>query len=67
MSWNKHIQKAMVDNDIKGALQLSELTGVSYERTLRLIKGSESVKLIDVVKTAEALGLEFKFVKKGEG
>ncbi len=66
MSINKQLQKRMLDLDIKGAKQLSELTGVGYHKTLRIIKGDGTVRLKDVVTIAESLGLEFKFIIKGE-
>lgn len=66
MSINTEIKKRMVDLDINGAMQLSELSGVGYHKTLRIIKGDGTVRLKDVVTTAESLGLEFKFVIKGE-
>ena len=66
MELHKHIQKAMIDKDIKGPKQLSELSGISYEKTLRLLKGNTSIKLKDAMDTARALGLELKFISTGE-
>ena len=66
MSINKQLQKRMLDLDVKGAKQLSELSGVSYAKTLRIIKGDGTVRIKDVVTIAESIGLEFKFIIKGE-
>lgn len=66
MSINIEIKKRMVEKDIKGPKQLSELTGVSYERCLRLLKGDSSVKLKDAVLVTEYLGASLKFVINGE-
>ena len=66
MKLGKQLQKAMIDNDIKGAKALAELTGLSYDVTLRLLKDEPSSKLKDVVLTAEALGFRLKFVSIGE-
>ncbi len=56
----------MVDQDIKGFKQLSERAGISYERTIRIMKDQPSAKMVDVVAIAECLGLKLKFVSKGE-
>ena len=66
MSINQEIKKRMIDKDIKGAKQLSEASGVSYERCLRLLRGDKSVKLKDAVEVAECLGASVKFVIEGE-
>ncbi len=66
MSINQEIKKRMIDKDIKGTKQLSELAGISYDRCLRLLKGDTSVKLKDAVTVAECLGADIKFVIKGE-
>jgi len=62
----KTFQKAMIDKGITGNPELSALSGVSYDITLRLMKGSRLVKLMDVVATADALDIELKFIGKGE-
>ena len=66
MSVGKELQKAMVDNGIKGAVQLSELTGLSYDVTIRLLRDEPSAKLKDAITTAKALGLKFTFTMTGE-
>jgi len=61
----KTFKKAMVDKGVSGNPELSELSGVSYDITLRLMKGSKLVKLSDVVATANALDIELKFIGRG--
>lgn len=66
MELSKIFGKTMVDQDIKGFKQLSERAGISYERTIRIMKDQPSAKMVDVVAIAECLGLKLKFVSKGE-
>ena len=58
--------KAMIDSNVKGVKQLSELAGISYERAIRIMKDEPSAKLVDVIAVADCLGLKLKFVAKGE-
>lgn len=60
------LKKAMIDCDVVGAKALSERAGISYEKTLRLLKGDTSVRLKDAVTVADCLGLKLAFVIKGE-
>ena len=60
------IKKAMIDCDVVGAKALSERAGISYEKTLRLLKGDTSVRLKDAVTVAECLGLKLTFAERGE-
>tara|TARA_B110000014_G_C19849929_1_gene440457 strand:+ start:183 stop:380 length:198 start_codon:yes stop_codon:yes gene_type:complete len=62
MQINKIFGKAMVEKEIKGYKQLSELSGVSYEKTIRIMKNAPSAKMVDVVSIATSLGLKLKFV-----
>jgi len=62
----KIFKKAMVDKGITGNPELALLSGVSYDITLRLMKGSKLIKLIDVESIATSLDLEIKFVTKGD-
>ena len=61
----KIFQKAMIDKDITGNPELAVLSGVSYDITLRLMKGSKLIKLTDVIAIAGALDIEVKFISKG--
>jgi len=62
----KIFKKAMVDKGITGNPELALLSGVSYDITLRLMKGSKLIKLIDVESIANSLDLEIKFITKGD-
>jgi len=64
MNLSTILKKAMIDHDIKGAKQLSELSGISYEKTLRILAGDTSVRLKDAVITADTLGYELRAVMK---
>ena len=65
MVLSKVFAKAMVDKEVKGVKQLSELAGISYEKTVRIMKDQSSAKLVDVVAVANCLDLELKFLVKG--
>ena len=66
MEVSKIFGKAMVDNEVKGFKQLSELAGISYERTIRIMKDEPSAKMVDVIAVADCLSLKLKFIVKGE-
>lgn len=59
-------KKAMIDKGITGNPELAVISGVSYDITLRLMKGSKLIKLMDVIAIATALDVEVKFISKGE-
>ncbi len=65
MNYGKELKKAMVDKDIGGAKALSDLSGVSYGITLRLLASDKSVRLKDLITTADSLDVEVKFISKG--
>ena len=56
MTLVKDIEKAMIDKDVKSALELHQLTGVSYYKCLRLLKGDGTVRLKDAATIADHLG-----------
>lgn len=62
MEYGKELQKAMVDNNIGGAKALSEVTGVSYGITLRLLASDKSVRLKDLITTMNALGVNIELI-----
>ena len=62
----KVLKKAMVDKNVSGYPELSALSGVSYDITLRLMKGAKNIKLSDVEATASALDVKIKFISLGE-
>ena len=50
----------MIDNDIKGAVAFSNETGLSKEKSFRLMKGDGSLRLNDVVRALDVLGYKLK-------
>lgn len=65
MNLGKELKKAMVDTGINGAKHLSEVSGISYGKTIRALNGDSSSRLIDVVQLASTLNMEIKFSAKG--
>ena len=61
MEYGKELKKAMIDNGIDGAKSLSDISGVSYNKTIRAINGDPSCRLTDVAKLAETLKLKLSF------
>lgn len=66
MNLEKVIRQAMLDNNIKGIMQLCERTGVSYTDVFKMLKNNGSVKLVKVIKVLDYLNVKIKFVSKGE-
>lgn len=62
----KIIQTGALNKDINGVMALTEKCDLSYERVSRVWSGSTNAKLADVAHVADVLGLEIKFVSKGE-
>lgn len=60
------IQKAAIDNDINGVMELVAKCDLSYERVSRVWEGALNAKLSDVIHVADVLGLKLKFISKGE-
>jgi len=63
MEYGKELKRAMVEQDITGAKALSELSGVSYGITLRLLASDKSVRLKDLMTTGDSLGVDFFKIK----
>ena len=61
MDFGKVLKTAMVANDINSAKQLSELSGISYNKVNRALNSDSSSRLVDVVKLAKTLNLKIKF------
>ena len=61
MDFGKVLKTAMVANDINSAKQLSELSGISYNKVNRALNSDNSSRLVDVVKLANTLNLKIKF------
>lgn len=66
MDIGKVVKKAMIDNDIKGAIELVNATGLSKEKCYRLMKGDKTLRLKDVVAALSALDVKIKFISLGE-
>lgn len=66
MKVSKLFKKAMIDKNIRGIKQLSEMAGISYDRCFRLMKDQPSTKMVDVIAVADVLGLKLKWVSKQE-
>lgn len=66
MNLEKVIRQAMLDNNIKGIMQLCERTGVSYTDVFKMLKNNGSVKLVKVIEVLDYLNVKIKFVNKGE-
>lgn len=58
----KIIQKQMIELGIDGNKELEDLSGVGYGVILRLMKGSESIKLKDLKSITNALNIQLKYV-----
>jgi DNA-binding phage protein len=67
MKLSKIFGKAMIDQDVKGIKQLAEIAGISYEKTIRIMKDQSSAKHVDILAVANCLGLKLKFVSHGDG
>lgn len=60
MDIDKIVKKAMIDLDLKGAVALANETGLSKEKCFRLLKGDGSLRLYDVIRALDVLGLKLK-------
>lgn len=63
MDFGKELKKAMIDNNIGGAKELSEIAGMSYNKVIRALNSDSSSRLVDVVKLAATVNLQIKFIK----
>ena len=66
MNLAKTIRQGMLDNDIKGTMQLCRLSGINYRDVSKMLKNDSSVKLARVVKVLSCLDIKIKFVINGE-
>jgi len=62
MEYGKELKKAMVEKDITGAKELSDVSGVSYGITLRLLASDKSVRLKDLISTMNVLGCNIELI-----
>ena len=56
---SRAIKKAMVDRDIKGARKLHEISGLSYNKVIRILKGDDSCRQCDIDFIASVVGIRF--------
>lgn len=66
MNFGKDLRKAMIDDGITGAKELSDLTGMSYNKTIRALNGDASSRISDVIMLASFLDLKLTLVKGGD-
>ena len=60
MNIDKIVKKAMIDEEISGAMGLAEATGLSKEKCYRLLSGDKTLRLVDVITALGAIGYELK-------
>jgi len=60
MNIDKIVKKAMIDEDIVGAMGLAHVTGLSKEKCYRLLSGDKTLRLTDVITALNAIGYELK-------
>ena len=60
MNLNKIVRQAMLDKDIKGKMELVELSGISYTDITKIMNGNGSVKLVKAVELLSFLGYQLK-------
>ena len=65
MDFGKELKKAMIDNGIDGAKQLSEAADMSYNKVIRALNSDSSSRLVDVVKLGRTLNLVLSFKSAG--
>ena len=60
------IRTAAKEKGYKGVMSLVDDCDLRYERVSKVWAGSVNAKLCDVAHVANVLGLEIKFIKRGE-
>ena len=66
MSIQKQLKMAMVEEGIKYAKEVAELSGVSYKRTLAVLNGEPQAYLNDAAIIAEAIGANLSCTYRGK-
>jgi len=66
MSIQKQLKLAMVEKSIKYAKEVSEVSGVSYKRTLAVLNGEPQAYLNDAGIIALTLGVKLSCISIGE-
>lgn len=65
MQLHQMVQIEAQNKGIKGVVHLAKECDLSYEKTVRVWKGLPNAKVCDVVTVLDYLGMEIKYVKKG--
>lgn len=65
MNIKEAVQKAAIDNDINGVMEMAKHCGLSYEKTVRVWKGHTNAKVSDVMVVLGSMGLTLT-TKKAE-
>lgn len=60
MDLNKVVRQAMLDRDIKGKMELVDLSDISYADVTKIMSNDGSVKLSKVVDLLSFLGYKLK-------
>ena len=58
------VQKAALDNNISGVMEMSKHCGLSYQKTSRVWEGDNRSKIADVITVLSSLGLMLKIIKE---
>jgi len=66
MNIQKQLKLAMVERGVKYAKEVSELSGVSYKRTLAVLNAEPQAYLIDAVAIGLKLGIKLSYISVGE-
>ena len=66
MSIQKQLKLAMVEKGVKYAKEVSELSGVSYKRTLAVLNGEPQAYLNDAEVIGLELGVKLSYLDMGE-
>lgn len=62
MSIQKQLQLAMIEEGVKYAKQVSELSGVTYKRTLAVLNGEDCAYLKDAQIIGEVLNVNLAYI-----
>ena len=61
MNFGSELKHAMLNNNVNGAKELSELANMPYGKVLRALSGDTSCRIVDVVRLGEVLNLRMRF------
>ena len=66
MSLTKIVKTAMINSDMETMKELADKADITYYKVSGFLNGDENIKLVDLKSMLDALGLEVKFISKGE-